>query len=164
MKKQSAGILPYKFVKGKLYFFIAHPGGPFYRKKDDGYWSIVKGEMDDGEEPLRAAIREFKEETTFDVTGPFIQLTPLKQKSGKMVYVWAVEQDFAPDKIKSNTFMLEWPPKSGKMAEFPEIDKVDWFDVDTTVIKLLPGHVSFVHELVAQLQSKTKNSRYGNKT
>lgn len=156
MKKQSAGILPYKFVKDELLLFIAHPGGPFYRKKDDGYWSIIKGEMDDGEEPLRAAIREFKEETTFDVTGPLIQLTPRKQKSGKIVLVWAVEQDFPTDNIKSNTFTLEWPPKSGKWAEFPELDKVAWFDVDTTLVKLIPGQVPFIHELVAQLQSKTK--------
>jgi predicted NUDIX family NTP pyrophosphohydrolase len=156
MNKQSAGILPYKFVKGQLFFFIGHPGGPFYRKKDDGYWGIIKGEMDTGEEPLRAAIREFKEETTFDVTGPFIQLTPRKQKSGKTVLVWAVEQDFSTDNLKSNTFTLEWPPRSGKMAEFPELDKVAWFDEETTLLKLIPGQVSFVHELVEHLSKAIK--------
>ena len=148
MKKQSAGILPYKFVKGKPFFFLGHPGGPFYRNKNDGHWSIVKGEMEDGEEPLRAAIREFKEETTIDITGPLTRLTPVKQKSGKIVYAWAAEQDFATDNIKSNNFTLEWPPKSGKMVEFPEMDKFGWFDEATTLLKLMPGHIPFVHELL----------------
>ncbi|HEX6430502.1 MAG TPA: NUDIX domain-containing protein [Niastella sp.] len=152
MKKQSAGILPYKFVNGQLFFFIAHPGGPFYRKKDNGFWSIVKGEIDAGEEPLAAAIREFKEETTIEIVGDFLPLTPLKQKSGKLVYAWAIETDFSTENIKSNTFTIEWPPKSGVMAEFPELDKFEWFDVQTTIIKLLPGHVGFIYELLERLQ------------
>lgn len=151
MKKQSAGILPYKFVQEQIFFFIAHPGGPFYRKKDDGFWGIVKGEFDDKEEPLAAAIREFKEETTIEIKGDLIPLTPLKQKSGKLVYVWAIEYDFPTSNIQSNTFQLEWPPKSGVMAEFPELDKFEWFDVHTTIVKLLPGQVPFVHELLNHL-------------
>ena len=107
MKKQSAGILPYKFVEGQLHFFIAHPGGPFYRKKDDGAWNIVKGEIEEGEDPLQAAIREFKEETTIEISGNFLALNPRRQKSGKLVHVWAIETDFATENIKSNLFQLE---------------------------------------------------------
>lgn len=154
--KQSAGILPYKLVKGKPFFFIAHPGGPYYRNKDVGFWSIVKGEMDEGEEALCAAIREFKEETTLAVTGPLIALTSVKQKSGKLVHVWAVKQDFATDNIKSNTFTLEWPPRSGKTAEFPEMDQFEWFDEATTLLKLLPGQIPFIHELLTHLRAATK--------
>lgn len=154
MKKQSAGILPYKFVKGQVFFFIAHPGGPFYRKKDDGWWSIVKGEMEEGEEPLQAAIREFKEETTLPITGNFLALTPRKQKSGKLVHIWAIETDFPTEAIKSNLFQLEWPPKSGNMAEFPELDKFEWFDVATTIKKLLPSQVPFVEEVLERLGIK----------
>lgn len=153
MKKQSAGILPYKLVNRKPFFFIGHPGGPYYRNKDLGFWSIVKGEMDEGEEPLRAAIREFKEETAIDITGPFIPLTSVKQKSGKLVHVWAVEQDFATDNVKSNTFTLEWPPRSGIKVEFPELDKLEWFDQATTLLKLIPGQMPFVYELLARLKA-----------
>ena len=152
MKKQSAGILPYKYIHGQIFFFIAHPGGPFYRKKDDGWWTIVKGEMEAGEEPMAAAKREFKEETTIDITGDFLPLTPIMQKSGKLVYAWAIETDFPTENIKSNTFTLEWPPKSGVMAEFPELDKFEWLDVDTTLIKLLPGQVGFVEEVVGRFR------------
>ncbi|OQP65336.1 NUDIX hydrolase [Niastella vici] len=152
--KKSAGILPYKFVKKELFFFIAHPGGPFYRKKDNGFWGIVKGEFDDSEEPLQAAIREFKEETNLDLEGPFLELTPRKQKSGKMVYIWAIETDFPADNLQCNTFQLEWPPKSGKMIEVPELDKFEWFNIDTTITKLIPAQVGFVEELLQHLHIK----------
>jgi predicted NUDIX family NTP pyrophosphohydrolase len=152
MKKQSAGILPYKYVHGQIFFFIAHPGGPFYRKKDNGFWTLVKGEINEGEDPFAAAIREFKEETSIDIIGDFLQLTPIKQKSGKLVHVWAIESDFTTENIKSNTFTIEWPPKSGVMAEFPELDKFEWFDVLTTIGKLLAGQVPFVYEVLARLQ------------
>lgn len=151
MKKQSAGILPYKFVKKQLYFFIAHPGGPFYRNKDNGSWSIVKGEMDEGEEPLAAAIREFKEETNIDIDGNFLELTPRKQKSGKLVHVWAIETDFPTNNIQSNTFQLEWPPKSGKMIDVPELDKFEWFDLETTRTKLIPVQMGFVEEVMEKV-------------
>lgn len=153
MKKQSAGILPYKFVKGELFFFIAHPGGPFYRKKDEGAWNIVKGEIEEGEDPLKAAIREFKEETTITINGDFWALKSHQQKGGKLVHVWAVETDFPTEHIKSNTFQLEWPPKSGKMAEFPELDKFEWFDLHTAKSKLLPSQLPFLEEAVMRLQS-----------
>lgn len=152
--KKSAGILPYKFVEKQLFFFIAHPGGPFYRKKDNGFWGIVKGEFDEKEEPLQAAIREFKEETNLDMDGPFLKLTPRKQKSGKMVYVWAIETDFPTDNLQSNTFQLEWPPKSGKLIEVPELDKFEWFNIETTIAKLIPAQVGFVEELLDLLHIK----------
>ena len=152
MKKQSAGIVPYKFIKKELFFFIAHPGGPFYRKKDDGFWSIVKGEIEEGEEPLKAAIREFEEETGIEIKGKFQALTPVKQKSGKLVYAWAIEQDISAEKVKSNTFQMEWPPKSGTMAEFPELNKFEWFDAPTTIQKLIPAQTPLIYELLDQLQ------------
>jgi len=149
--KKSAGILPYKFVNKQLYFFIAHPGGPFYRNKDNGVWGIIKGEFDDKEEPFKAAIREFKEETNLDLKGNFLPLTPRKQKSGKMVYVWALETDFPTDNLQCNTFQLEWPPKSGKMIEVPELDKFEWFDIKTTIAKLIPAQAGFVEEVLELL-------------
>lgn len=152
MKKQSAGIIPYKFIKKELFFFIAHPGGPFYRKKDDGSWSIVKGEIEEGEEPLKAAIREFEEETGIEIKGKFQALTPVKQKSGKLVYAWATEQEISAEKVKSNTFQLEWPPKSGTMAEFPELDKFEWFDAKTAIQKLIPSQTPMIYELLELLQ------------
>jgi predicted NUDIX family NTP pyrophosphohydrolase len=154
MKKQSAGILPYKFGEGQIFFCIAHPGGPFYRKKDNGFWSIVKGEFDDKEEPLQAAIREFREETNIDINinDTLLPLTPRKQKSGKLVYVWAIECDFPTDNIQSNTFQLEWPPKSGKIIDVPELDKFEWFDTATTIRKLIPAQVGFVEEVLDILQ------------
>jgi predicted NUDIX family NTP pyrophosphohydrolase len=152
MKKQSAGIIPYKFIKKEIFFFIAHPGGPFWRKKDNGFWSIVKGEIDSGEEPLKAAVREFSEETGITITGKLQPLTPVKQKSGKLVYAWAIEQDINTEQVKSNTFELEWPPKSGTMAEFPELDKFEWYDVQTTIQKLLPAQTPLIYELLNILQ------------
>ena len=152
MKKQSAGILPYKFVKKQLFFFIAHPGGPFYRKKDNGYWGIVKGEFDEKEEPLQAAIREFKEETNLDMEGNFLPLTPRKQKSGKMVYVWAIETDFSTDNLQCNTFQLEWPPKSGVKKQFPEIDKFAWFPVSLAREKINKAQAALLNELELLLE------------
>jgi len=152
MKKQSAGIIPYRIVKKQLFFFIAHPGGPFYRKKDNGFWTIVKGEIEEGEEPIKCAIREFKEETGLSITGNLMPLTPIKQKSGKLVYAWAVEQEINPESAKSNTFQVEWPPKSGTMAEFPELDKFEWFNVQATIEKLLPAQTPLVYEVMDRLQ------------
>ena len=152
MKKLSAGILPYKFVQEQIFFFIAHPGGPFYRKKDDGFWGIVKGEFDDKEEPLAAAIREFKEETTMEMKGDFLPLTPLKQKSGKLVYAWALEKDIDPSLIKSNSFEIEWPPKSGIKKSFPEIDKATWFTKEEAVKKIIEGQMPLIEELERRLQ------------
>lgn len=147
MPKQSAGVLLYKLTDGLLHVFLVHPGGPFFRKKDDGAWSIPKGEFDDGEEPLAAAQREFEEEVGKPVKGNFIKLQPIKQKSGKVVHAWAVEGDIDHENITSNLFEMEWPPKSGKMASFPEIDRAGWFTLDVARQKIIQGQAAFISEL-----------------
>jgi predicted NUDIX family NTP pyrophosphohydrolase len=130
-----------------LEVFLVHPGGPFWEKKDDGSWSIPKGEYEADADALQAARREFTEETSFTAEGAFVALTPLKQPSGKLVSAWAVEGDVDPTKLSSNTFRMEWPPKSGTQREFPEVDRGEWFDLQTARRKLVPGQVPFVTEL-----------------
>lgn len=144
--KQSAGILLYRFRTDVLEVFLVHPGGPFWKNKDDGAWSIPKGEYSDDEEPLAAALREFAEETGLTVTGDFIELKAVKLKSGKMILAWAVEKD-VPISITSNTFEMEWPPRSGKMQSFPEVDRAAWFDIDTALVKINPGQSPLIVEL-----------------
>jgi len=129
-----------------------HPGGPYFAKKDLGAWSIPKGEFTDEETPLNAAIREFKEELGRDVSGTFIELGTTKQKSGKIVHAWAVSFNLDTANIVSNTFSLEWPPKSGKMKEFPEVDKAEWFPVSVAREKLNEGQVKFIDELVDKIK------------
>src|SRR5829696_7412301 len=121
--KQAAGLLVYRRTGGGLEVFLVHPGGPFYARKDDGVWSIPKGLFDADEDPLAPARREFEEETGQKIAGDFFELKPITQKGGKIVYAWAVEANVDADDIVSNTFDLEWPPKSGKMQEFPEVDR-----------------------------------------
>ncbi|HEU0137219.1 MAG TPA: NUDIX domain-containing protein [Flavobacterium sp.] len=145
--KKSAGILLYKKVDGQLMFFLAHPGGPFWKNKDAGSWSIPKGEFTD-ELPLDAALREFEEETGTRLKGEFIELEPVKMKSGKMIYAFAFEGDIDPDTITSNTFDLEWPPKSGKIVQFPEVDRAVWFRVDEALVKVVEVQGSFVREIL----------------
>lgn len=135
--------------------FLIHPGGPFWAKKDLGAWSIPKGEYGDGEIPLDAARREFKEETGFDADGEFISLDPVRQKGGKIVSAWAVEGSIDPAQINSNTFSIEWPPKSGRQAEFPEVDKAGWFSPDEARLKLNPAQAAFVDSLCDQLNAAT---------
>ena len=147
MIKRSAGLLVYRTAKGFLEVFLVHPGGPFWAKKDSGAWSIPKGEFE-MEEPLAAARREFREEIGVDIAGDFIELKPIKQKGGKMVYAWAVASDLDETKIRSNTFMLEWPPKSGVMKEYPEVDRAGWFDVETAKEKILTSQAGLIEELV----------------
>jgi len=142
----SAGILLYRFKK-EPEFLLVHPGGPFWAKKDPGAWSIPKGEYQPGSDPLEAAKREFEEETGQSISGNFILLTPLKQKSGKIISAWAVEGEFDPVKLHSNTFMMEWPPRSGKQKEFPEVDRAGWFGLDTAREKIIPGQLGFLEEL-----------------
>jgi predicted NUDIX family NTP pyrophosphohydrolase len=149
MLKQSAGILLYRLTDGLLQVFLVHPGGPFFRNKDNGAWSIPKGEYIEGEEPLAAAQREFEEEIGQLITGKFIKLQPVKQKSGKVVHAWAVEGDIDHENIVSNIFEIEWPPKSGKKTSFPEIDRAGWFAVDTAKIKIIPAQVRLIEELEA---------------
>jgi predicted NUDIX family NTP pyrophosphohydrolase len=153
MAKHSAGILLYRFQEGAIEVFLVHPGGPFWAKKDVGAWSIPKGEfIFEEEDPLEAAKREFEEETGFKVKGSTIPLDSVKQRSGKIVHVWAIEGDCDPAKIKSNTFQMEWPPRSGKQQEFPEVDRAEWFDINTAKTKLLKGQVTFLERFIKKLK------------
>jgi predicted NUDIX family NTP pyrophosphohydrolase len=151
MPKQSAGILLYRNTGGRVEVFLVHPGGPFWAKKDDGAWSIPKGEFADGEEALEAAKREFQEETSFSIEGTFIPLNPVKQPGGKTVYAWAVEGDIDAGAIRSNTFSIEWPKGSGKSKSYPEVDRADWFDLTTAKIKILKGQVGLLEQLSRKL-------------
>ena len=148
MGKQSAGILLYRRAGGKLQVFLVHPGGPFFRNKDDGSWSIPKGEFLENEDPLQAAIREFEEEIGEHITGEFVQLNPIKQKGGKTVQAWAIAGDIDHTTIKSNHFEIEWPPRSGKMQSFPEVDRAEWFDADTAKIKINAAQAALIEELI----------------
>jgi predicted NUDIX family NTP pyrophosphohydrolase len=150
LKKTSAGILMYRRASTSLEILLVHPGGPFWAKKDLGAWSIPKGEIDE-EEPLEAARREFFEETGTKLEGELIPLAPQKLKNGKNVYAWAVTGDLDQSTVKSNTFELEWPPHSGKMQSFPEIDKADWFSVQVAIQKINPGQAGFIYELINKL-------------
>lgn len=146
-KKLSAGILLYRKRGGEIEVFLVHPGGPFWAKKDESAWSIPKGEYVEGEDPLAVAKREFHEETGSHVQDDGLALTPLKQPSGKVIAVWAVEGDMDPALLRSNTFSMEWPPKLGKLQEFPEVDRGMWCDLATARIKLLPGQRAFLDQL-----------------
>jgi predicted NUDIX family NTP pyrophosphohydrolase len=152
MPKHSAGVLLYRKLNNMMQVFLVHPGGPFWKNKDDGSWSVPKGEYEDDEDPLDAAKREFYEETGSYIDGRFIKLSPIKQKSGKIVQAWAVEGDIDPQNIKSNFFEMEWPPKSGKTQQFPEVDRGEWFSIEQALIKINPGQVGLVMELVAQVK------------
>jgi len=153
MSKKSAGLLLFRETAAGLEVLLVHPGGPFWAKKDDGSWSIPKGEFEDGEEPLAAAKREFEEEMGVPPAGDFIPLKPLKQPSGKLVFAWALRSDFDPSRLKSNMFSMEWPPKSGRQREFPEVDKAAWFDVETARRKILKGQAPFLDQLLVKLQN-----------
>ncbi|MDB5806668.1 MAG: hypothetical protein JWN73_3990 [Betaproteobacteria bacterium] len=150
MKKRSAGLLMVRQNSGALEVLLAHPGGPFWAKKDLGAWSIPKGEYDDGEAPLTAAQREFKEETGFTAAGPFIALGELKQASGKVITAWAFEGDCDPAAMTSNLFEMEWPPKSGKIQSFPEVDRIAWFAAGEAKRHINPGQRGFVEALASR--------------
>ena len=147
MAKQSAGLLLYRVHQGALEVFLVHPGGPFWAGKDLGAWSIPKGEIEEGEDLLEAARREFAEETGFRPEGVFRELAPVRQKSGKVVRAWAVEGDCDAAAIRSNTFPLEWPPRSGRWMDVPEVDRAGWFDLDTARAKILEGQRGLLEEL-----------------
>ena len=152
MIKRSAGILLYRIINKQPEVFLLHPGGPFWKNKDAGVWSIPKGEFTDDEQPLVAAVREFKEETGKDISGNFIELTSVKLKSGKIVYAWAVESDIDAENLLCNTFQMEWPPKSGKMQSFPEADKGGWFSIEEAKKKINEGQLSFLDQLAIKLK------------
>jgi predicted NUDIX family NTP pyrophosphohydrolase len=145
--KLSAGILLYRMSKGGPEVFLVHPGGPFWAKRDLGSWSVPKGEVDGDEDLLAAAKREFHEETGTQIEGEFIELSPLRQPSGKVVRVWAVEGEIDASAITSNTFSMEWPPRSGASREFPEVDRAGWFTLAEAREKLLPGQRPFIDQL-----------------
>jgi len=148
MPKQSAGILLYKKIDNQLHVFLVHPGGPFFKNKDDGVWSIPKGEFLDNEDALVAAKREFHEETGQQVTdGEFLKLKPVKLKSGKTVHAWAIEGDINHEVITSNLFEMEWPPRSGKMASFAEVDRAAWFESAVARVKINSAQIALIDEL-----------------
>lgn len=151
MAKYSAGILMYRFRDNHIEVFLVHPGGPFWAKKDQAAWSIPKGEFSPDEDAFEAAKREFKEETGISVNGTFFSLETSKQPSGKVIYAWAVEGSCDASKIMSNTFSMEWPPKSGEYQEFPEIDKAGWFTIDLAKEKLHKGQIELINRLLKKL-------------
>ena len=145
MPKKSAGLLLFRRREG-LEILLVHPGGPLWAKKDEGAWSIPKGEIDPDEDPLAAARREFEEELGSSVTGDFVTLAPIRQASGKLVYAWAVEADFDTATFASGTFSMEWPPRSGRQQEFPEVDRAEWFTIDEAKRKINKGQVPLLDE------------------
>lgn len=151
MPKQSAGLLMFRGRGERLEFLLVHPGGPFWKNKDVGTWSVPKGEIHEGEDGLGAAKREFKEELGFEPTGEFIALSPIKQKGGKVVQVWAFEGDCEPSACNSNTFEIEWPPRSGKIVKFPEVDHVAFFGISAAAIKINPAQLPLLQELAEKL-------------
>jgi predicted NUDIX family NTP pyrophosphohydrolase len=155
--KRSAGILLYKLAAGEPRVLLVHPGGPFWAKKDAGAWSIPKGEYEPGEDPLRAAIREFGEETGMEPNGDFQALGEIVQKGRKTVTAWACQGDFDPAKLVSNFCKIEWPPRSGKRLQVPEADRAEWFTFDGARAKLNPAQVPFIDRLAAYLASGRTN-------
>ncbi len=147
MGKKSAGLLMFRQRHGELEVLLVHPGGPFWAKKDMGSWSISKGEYTSEEDPFDVAKREFNEETGFQASGEFIPLTPLRQPSGKIITAWAFEGDCDASAIQSNTFVMEWPPRSGRQQEFPEVDRAGWFPIRVAKEKVAEGQVGFLDEL-----------------
>jgi len=141
----------YRLRKGELEVLLVHPGGPFWKGKDTGSWTIPKGEIQEGEEALAGAKREFEEEVGFAPQGNFIELTPIKQKGGKTVRAWAFEGDCEPDKIKSNTFTMEWPPRSGRIASFPEVDRAAFYNLTQAKEKVNPAQAPLLEELATKL-------------
>jgi predicted NUDIX family NTP pyrophosphohydrolase len=155
----SAGLLLYRRTAGGLEVFLAHPGGPFWAKRDAGAWTIPKGVLNPGEEPLAAACREFEEETGLAPTGPFLPLGSVKQKAGKRVHAWAWEGDADPTAVRSNLMTTEWPRGSGRKLTFPEVDRCAWFDPQTARGKINPAQAEFIAELERQLGKRGEPPR-----
>jgi predicted NUDIX family NTP pyrophosphohydrolase len=151
-RAQSAGVLLYRRRGPAVEVLLVHPGGPFWSRKDEGAWSIPKGEFDDAEVPATAARREFTEETGQHLTGDLTPLTPVRQSRGKIVHPFAIEGDLDPAAIMSNTFTLEWPPRSGRMQSFPEIDRAAWFTLDEAARRIVAGQRAILDELRERLR------------
>ena len=156
MPKRSAGILLYRVRGGAVEVLLVHPGGPFWANRDLGAWTIPKGEYEGGEEPVDAALREFREETGHEPPAPdgLLELGTVRQRGGKVIAAWAAEGDLDPDAIASGTFELEWPPRSGNLRAFPEVDRAGWFDPDTARRKLLPAQAELVDRLLERVQGR----------
>jgi predicted NUDIX family NTP pyrophosphohydrolase len=159
MPQRSAGILLYRGERKTLELFLVHPGGPFWAKKDDGAWSMPKGLIEDGEDPEVAARREFEEETGIALTGPLTELGSFRQPSGKIVVAFAAEGDCDPTAIRSNEFEIEWPPRSGRMAKFPEVDRAGWFESAAALAKILKGQRPIVEVLTQRLGKRDAKGR-----
>lgn len=151
MPQISAGLLLYRWQAEQLQVLLVHPGGPFFRNKDEGAWTIPKGEVNEGEDLLATACREFTEETGAAPAGAWLALTPIKQKGGKVVHAWAGRGEFDPAGLRSNTFELEWPPKSGRLQKFPEVDRADWFALDQAKAKINAAQIPLLDELARKL-------------
>ena len=146
--RKSAGLLLFRRTPAGIEVLLVHPGGPLWAKKDEGAWSIPKGEIDADEAPLAAARREFEEELGSPVSGEFIALAPIRQASGKVVHAWAVEADFDPATFTSGMFSMEWPPRSGQQQEFPEVDRAEWFSIDNARRKINKAQIELLDQLV----------------
>jgi predicted NUDIX family NTP pyrophosphohydrolase len=155
----SAGLLLYRRRREEPEVFLVHPGGPFWAGKDERAWSIPKGLFDPGKDPLAAAVREFEEETGLSVEGTFVALTPRKQPSGKVVHAFALEYDLDTSSIRSNSFSMEWPPRSGRLQSFPEVDRAAWFPLEIARAKLHRGQVGFIDELARMLAAGIADGR-----
>jgi predicted NUDIX family NTP pyrophosphohydrolase len=153
MPKRSAGLMLYRRSKDLVEVLLVHPGGPFWRNKDEGAWSIPKGLCDEGEDPLTSASREFEEETGHRPSGAFVPLGEFRQGGGKLVIAYSVEGNFDPAALTSNLFSIEWPPRSGALQEFPEVDRAAWFTPDEARRKLVRGQVPILEALLRQLGS-----------
>ena len=154
-KKTTAGLLLYR-RHGEVEVFLVHPGGPFWAKKDAGTWSLPKGEIGEGEDPLEAAKREFTEETGFSIDGDFRPLAPVKQSGGKVVHAWAIEADCDPAQVRSNLFSMEWPPKSGQKKDFPEVDRAQWFNIPEARKRILVAQIGLIDQLISILTVKER--------
>jgi predicted NUDIX family NTP pyrophosphohydrolase len=153
--KRSAGILLYRRNGSGVEVLLAHPGGPYWARRDEGAWSIPKGELEDGEEPLVCALRELDEELGPECMlgkGEPIELGSIRQKAGKLVEAWAAEGEFDPAALASSTFSLEWPPRSGTTQEFPEVDRAEWFDPAQAERKIIPAQAAFIERLLERLK------------
>lgn len=157
--RTSAGIMLYRLRSRVLEVFLVHPGGPYWARKDDGAWSIPKGEIEESEDALEAAQREFREETGSAVAGPFEALTPVKTRGGKLIRGWAASGDLDPSTLRSNLFSMEWPPRSGKMQSFPEVDRGDWFGLDEARVKINAGQLPLLDELAILLRVQPRPDR-----
>lgn len=158
--KVSAGLLMFRFEEGKLQVFLVHPGGPFWAKKDRGAWSIPKGEVEEGDSPQETALREFKEETGIEPEGELFYLGMVKQKGGKLVHAWAFEGDYDESvPLRSNVFTMEFPPHSGKIREFPEVDRASFFDSEESKLKINPAQVELIERLIEIISNRNRGDK-----